>query len=93
MKWFALALFTLVAWAQEADIPEHQVPPELGSPRATMQTFLTAMLSVKQDDHGALAQAVDCLDLSGGSPPSINSWESSCSGPFDVHRSNSLCGL
>ncbi len=41
-----------------------EVPLELASPRATMRTFLTAMVEVKNGDSSALSQAVSCLDLS-----------------------------
>ncbi|MGE0552306.1 MAG: mechanosensitive ion channel family protein [Gemmatimonadales bacterium] len=51
----ALALPALVAVAQP--------PADLGSPRATMLTFLSAVNAVRDGDPAALERAIDALDL------------------------------
>ena len=45
-----------------------QVPAGLGSPRATMETFLSAMNDIKRGDPERIADAVTTLDLSDVSP-------------------------
>lgn len=49
-----------------APSPQKPVPKELRSPQATMKTFLTAMNLIEEGKktEQALAQAIDCLDLS-----------------------------
>ena len=42
-----------------------EVPAELSNPRATMQTFLTAMEAVSKGQKQAIDQAISTLDLSG----------------------------
>lgn len=58
---------TAVEKAEPADTPDaapQPIPQSLESPRATMETFLSAMNAVKEGNEARIEQAISTLDLS-----------------------------
>jgi MscS family membrane protein len=72
LQWLLLACLWLAspAWAETEPVPEAvpAVPETLGSPRATMGTFLQAMNDIKRGDPGQIDTALSTLDLSEVNP-------------------------
>ena len=63
--WPHAAMLALVVLVSAIGMPGASAQsPDLSSPRATFDTFLSSMVAVKQGDRSRLADAVSCLELS-----------------------------
>ena len=77
-KWFSLFVilislfsYAVIANAEQSSVIENSetdvveaIPKDLANPRATMETFITAMSSVEQGNSGQIEKAVSTLNLS-----------------------------